>query len=218
MLDKAVRAGAAAAAFACGITAVWLAGLLAPLEAAAAEWLVPTSEISVPAAPLVGGEEADTQAVYAAVLRVMFDGDNTYRRLVIRSETSGFASCANARLWRFEGAEDETLADYDRKNESPRRLSPVPGVRAEQFFLDVEEYEKIFADRYGNGWEDFNSRFPNSMGYTTLSAVGFDRDRDEAFLYAGRGCGSLCGSGWHVLLRKGPHGWYVEKSVGLWAS
>lgn len=218
MLNIAVRTGAAAAAFAFGIAAVWLAGLTAPLEAAVADWLVPAYEISVPAAPLLDPEEADTQEVYAAVLREMFGGDDTSRLLVIRSETSGLLDCTNARLRRFEGVAAETLADYARKDESPRRLSRVPGVGAGQFFLDVEQYEMLFADRYGNGWEDFNSRFPNSLGYTTLSAVGFNRGRDEAFLYAGRGCGPLCGDGWHVLLKKGAHGWFIERSRLLWAS
>ncbi|HEY6765907.1 MAG TPA: hypothetical protein VI386_14175 [Candidatus Sulfotelmatobacter sp.] len=43
-------------------------------------------------------------------------------------------------------------------------------------------------------------RNPNSGGYIILSAVGFNKEKTEAFVYSGSSCGSLCGHwGFHLL-------------------
>jgi hypothetical protein len=49
--------------------------------------------------------------------------------------------------------------------------------------------------------------------------VGFNPERDQAFLYIGRGCGGLCGEGYYVLLAKNGGGaWSVKYKDILWVS
>ena len=218
MPQLTVRALAASAAFALGLAAVCLSGLLAPAEGALAEWPVPTSGISLPSGPLVTREEGDTQKVYETVLREKFGGDGAGRLLVIRQETTHCSVLHGGEVTEFEGAAGDTLAAYNALLNFPKRLRPMNGLEARHVFLPYEEYQSLFRNLDVDGWGEFGRRFPNSSGYVEFSSIGFNRAGDEAFLYAARSCGGLCGGGWHFLLRKTARGWEIERSEVLWVS
>jgi hypothetical protein len=219
MPQKSFRAAAAAATFLLGLAAVWLSGALAPLETGLADWLVPDSEeVSVPAAPLVSREESDTAEVYSVVVREMFGGERAGGRVVLATETGVHRTCMSEGDARGLEVSAETLSDYCRSNKVSKRIMPLPGLTAPQVFLAEEDYEAIFSDRNLDGWRTFHRRYPNSSGYIYLSSVGFNEAGDEAFLYASKTCGGLCGDGWHVVLRKGPGGWRIQDKEMLWVS
>lgn len=72
------------------------------------------------------------------------------------------------------------------------------------------------------GWTGFYKRYPDSGGFITVSAVGFDRLKQRAMVYMGHSCGSLCGGGMHHLLEKVDGVWREAKVPGIqqcvWAS
>jgi hypothetical protein len=212
MPHKTFRAAAAATTFLLGLAAAWLAGVLPPVEIELARRLVPDSEeveVSVPAAPLLSREESDTQEVYSAVVREMFEGDRAGFRVVLATETGVPETCFGEGEPGVEVGAD-TLSDYCRSSRVSKRITALPHLAASQVFLDREDYSAIFR-KYGvGGWKLFYERYPNSSGYVYLSSVGFNRAGDEAFLYASKMCGGLCGDGWYVVLMKGPGGWSIK--------
>lgn len=180
--------------------------------------LVPESEITLPSAPLLTIEEFETQEVYSEVVREMFGGRYANTQVVIAPETITIYVCGSGVCTRMDGAQDETLRDYDLKKDQAERISTLPRVPAAQFFVERGEFDETFHAPGSGGWSLFYERYPRSAGYVDLSRVGFDETYDEAFLYASRSCGYLCAEGWHVLLRKGPGGWKIIKKELRWAA
>jgi hypothetical protein len=77
------------------------------------------------------------------------------------------------------------------------------------------ELSDLFANTTKNlsdRWRSFYSRYPDSDGYTELSAVGFNADKTKAFVYIAHHCGSLCGAGSYTFLEKRDGKW-VKASV-----
>jgi hypothetical protein len=70
---------------------------------------------------------------------------------------------------------------------------------------------------YGQKGPRWEALFPQSMGYTVLSAVGFNADQTQALLQADHFCG-LCGHGGYILLRKVNGRWVIEAEAGSWIS
>jgi hypothetical protein len=55
-------------------------------------------------------------------------------------------------------------------------------------------------------------------GHYEFSAIGFDAARSTALLYTSHSCGSLCGSGNLVTLRRTNGRWQVAEAQMLWVS
>src|SRR6185436_14298386 len=108
-------------------------GVVASLETRVAELLVPESEITLTAPLLVGREELEAQEVYSEVVGEMFGGWNVYAQVVIAPDTLTVYVCGEGVRTRMDGAEDETLRDYDRKKDRMKRISTLPRIAATQF-------------------------------------------------------------------------------------
>lgn len=213
MPQVTLRAAAAFISFFVGLAAVWFMGLLAPAEEGVAEWLVPTSNISVPAGQPVGREEEDAQKVYETVLRELYGGDDSRRLLVVRSVTADYKFCEGG----FEGIPEvsaEALDDYNIKRDFPTRIPQLVGLKAWVAYIRWDEYVSLYCDPNNgvNRWDAFYRRFPGSSGYMELSPIGYNRAGDEAFVYAWTRCGPKCGGARLVVLRKGRRGWGLEST------
>jgi hypothetical protein len=68
-----------------------------------------------------------------------------------------------------------------------------------------------------NGSPEFEKRFPHSMGFITLSGVGFNPSRTQAVFYIDHFCG-LCGGGRYVLMEKVNGSWHVRDERYTWIS
>lgn len=233
MQHKTLRAATAAATFLFGLAAVWLTGLAANLEVKLADWLVPTSDISVPApgrgvrvvtpvttytesSPVLATRERDDEAeVYEAVLKQMFGGEHAWRVLIVASQT-GESRTYEYRGPDFEGIGADTFEDYRARNRSPKRFEQLQSLPATVVLLDRREFAKMLRSRDGDGWTRFEEKYPTSNGFIEFSAVGFDRARDEALVYVSRSCGTACAAGWYVLLRRDTDGWRVDEQLLSW--
>jgi hypothetical protein len=65
---------------------------------------------------------------------------------------------------------------------------------------------------------EFETRFPNNLGFFVVSRVGLNLNKTEALLYFERFCGGLCGGGKYVLLRKVDGVWHVVDHRSTWVS
>ena len=64
---------------------------------------------------------------------------------------------------------------------------------------------------------DFQTRFPNNLGYVAVSHVGLNLTKSEAIFYIDHLCG-LCGGGGYVLMRKVNGQWLVADQHSTWVS
>lgn len=64
---------------------------------------------------------------------------------------------------------------------------------------------------------DFQTRFPNNLGYIAVSHIGLNLAKSEAIFYIDHFCG-LCGSGRYVLMRKVNGQWRVADQHSTWVS
>jgi hypothetical protein len=65
-------------------------------------------------------------------------------------------------------------------------------------------------------WQKWQTRFPRSGGYITLSPASVSRDGLEALIYVRIACGATCGESELRLLRRDANGaWHTHKRVTL---
>ena len=98
----------------------------------------------------------------------------------------------------------DAIADYKRVNKKQWLLQ-------RQFQIE-KPYEIVSSETIGivlrsGDWDGFLKRYPESGGYIIMSAVGFNREKTLAVVYAGSSCGGLCGSWRFHLLAKIDGNW-----------
>lgn len=86
----------------------------------------------------------------------------------------------------------------------------LPGG-VQPFFLSRKELERTKPS-------DFQTRFPNNLGYFVVSHVGLNLGESEALLYIDHFCNGLCGGGVYVLMHKVNGTWHVFDQHGTWVS
>jgi len=180
------------------------------------------------AAPLRAQEKPTPQptvedSVWAAVLASDFAPAGG---LVVRARTSGARegpSGGSPSEGRPQGIESGTVEDFRERNEHPREVGPLPGIRVPVTFASEATLDSL-ADRkklvdVDAFWRAFYRRFPGTSGLVTFSRVGFNPARTQAVVSVSHGCGGLCGSGSVVLLARDPDGgWRVVRSASTWVS
>jgi|SRR5215469_4236946 len=113
--------------------------------------------------------------------------------------------------------DSETIEDLHRKSKNAIHLEPRFEFAAKQVLIGDEEFFSFFGGT-GGDWPGFFERYPTSVGWVSLSPVGFNRDHNEALLYIARHCGFLCGEGYSVALVKNGGAWSVKGKFLLWVS
>lgn len=70
-------------------------------------------------------------------------------------------------------------------------------------------------DEGSDTWRAFAVANKLEAGVLRLSPIGFNATRTKALVYVQHSCGTLCGSGWFVLLEQAGHEW-KPKSVDIY--
>jgi hypothetical protein len=65
---------------------------------------------------------------------------------------------------------------------------------------------------------DFQTKFPNNLGYFVVSHAGLSPSKTEAILYVAHFCPGLCGGGAYFLMRKVNGVWSVVDRHVTWIS
>jgi hypothetical protein len=116
------------------------------------------------------------------------------------------------------GVDDSAVEDFKRKCTESVSLKPLFTLPAKQVLISDQELGDFFDILSSGSWARFYKRYPNSVGFVSLSRVGFNLNHDQAFLYVALRCGDLCGSGYYVLLAKDEGAWSVKHIDPLWVS
>lgn len=136
--------------------------------------------------------------------RAKFGGKESFRQLVKK---------------RFREAEQATLDDYLDNNKTPGKLLskfdlPIKYVITSDADI-APPFPKGELDR---AWKKFYAKYPGSTGILFFSKAGFNSKMTQAFIYAGRQCGGLCGLGKYILLEKKGSAWAIKNEMQLWVS
>lgn len=139
--------------------------------------------------------------------------------LVIQSETDslggnthGCLSDDAARKFKAAAADFATVSSKSWTLQSKFRLSKpyqlVPSTAIQQYFKEQGPL----------GWSKYYKEHPESGGFITLSAVGFNKAKNLAIVHAGSSCGGLCGSWRFHLLEKIEGKWKESAGVTCFAA
>jgi hypothetical protein len=120
---------------------------------------------------------------------------------------------------RFQEVEQATLDDYVENNKTPEKLLSKFDLPIKYVIANDADIAPLFPkEEPDRAWKKFYAKYPNSTGILFFSKVGFNSKKTQAFIYAGRQCGGLCGLGKYILLEKKGSTWSIENEMELWAS
>jgi len=215
--------------FTIGITLAWAFELVPRLETALVDRFFAVDESDLRGtSPTFFDPIQDSNQIYRVIIRETFTFPDT-RLIVIRSETTGCPMYEDdttraefGRAQTFHEAvkefmpevDSEILDNYLARNKTPQPLL-VTDLGTNYVVVADRDLPDDGIDRF---WTKFYQKYPRSSGLISFSNVGFNAQHNQAFVYAARGCGGLCGEGSYVLLRKVNGKWEIVKDQGLWVS
>jgi hypothetical protein len=185
-----------------------LAAILLALAACAS---APRAGSPPPAAPAAPHDAA----VYAAVLDHLVQ----VGKVAVVIDSTFIPRGGGADI--VQDASAEVVRNFAEANRTRRPVPrPLPSARTIRF---TRLADLPFARNSGPRdlealWRSFYEQFPGSGGYFDFSGIGFDATYSTAVVYAGHHCGSLCGTGRRVTLRRTGSRWEVAKADMLWVS
>jgi hypothetical protein len=158
--------------------------------------------------------------VYSAVLSPMGYFDSDPELYVIDELTDNYWTQDDNLINYFEDEaevelDDEMIEDFQQKNEMRYYLTNNFSLSQDVVLISDQEVHEIFDEGW---WDDFYEIYPNSTGIIEISRVGFNNDRNKAFLYFGYQAGGLAGAGYFILLSKNIDNWIMDEIVMLWIS
>jgi hypothetical protein len=151
------------------------------------------------------------------------------KQIVIRDRTNTRFAYDDAREnWnsvrvRLRELSDETIAGFEAGHKQTVTLEPSFCLHLPYSLLSQEDYVSFFGNTDNNNgteeyWTRFYKRYPDSGGYVWLSNIGFNKAHDQALVYFVNWCGTSCGSGSYILLKKTSGQWKFETAAPIWIS
>ncbi|WP_201316408.1 hypothetical protein [Dyella sp. EPa41] len=124
-----------------------------------------------------------------------------------------------------EADESGAFADLKRRNGSTVSLPESLACKGARQHREQEIRRFFDEDSMSTGkvsldeaWKKLFEAFPGATGWTSISLPGYSTDGDIAVVYIARHCGSLCGQGIYVYLRRVNNQWKVLVRFPVWVS
>jgi hypothetical protein len=149
--------------------------------------------------------DADAYVIYAQFLQSLNHAHPVVQaetRYVLNATLKSIDITGDANFRKVWGT---ALGDYVARYRTPMLLTRDVPSSIPYELLPVADFQGMV--KSPGGWDNFYKKYPDSGGYVSFSAVGFDNAREHAVAYMGIRCGMLCGF-W------GPH--FFEKRDGKW--
>lgn len=165
-------------------------------------------------------EDKDEYAVYEAVLRDKFQS-RVNQTIVLNKEVTGCSTVIDRETEaQFpRSALDELFSDcYGKKWGNYELVGNYFQTEEKIVLVTEDELGKLFIPTCDSGWRKFYRKYPNSVGNTSFSRVGFDTSRNFAVVNFGNQSGCLAGGGQIVFLQKENEIWQVKKTKSTWVS
>lgn len=166
--------------------------------------------------------KAEEYAIYSLIINSMYSG-NGEKSVVVFNQTTTYAlpyssldeALINVRERTVGDITTEVFEDFLNKNKLPAVLTDEFSVGVQCVLLGKEDLNSIF--QVGNGWIDFNSRYPG-QALLEFSRVGFNPEMIDALVYTSSRGGPKTGQGNYVTLTKTNGGWTIRQKIEAWTS
>ena len=152
-------------------------------------------------------------AVYRAVLDSMYvpQGANRPTQLVLIDSTFTIQPQGLEELYKLPGVDSAAVSEFQKRNSESHSLkylssadfSPPVVLVSRQ---TLQSFLHNGPDAY---WSEFYRRYPGSGGSISFSSIGYSADRSVALLMVDQGCGTLCGAGSNVVVKREGGRWRV---------
>ncbi len=177
----------------------------------------PTSGPATPSADQLKQEE---QAVYAALLKDMFNAPMVVLMEKTATDPGGVentASTVESAAKNLPGIDTTTVEDFKTRNDQSYALPADMDIGVKYVLLTQTEMNQFFGQNQ-DGWQAFYKNYPDAPGITSLSRVGFNPTYDQALVYIGTQSHYLAGAGYYALMVKVNGTWTVSIKSMTWIS
>lgn len=118
--------------------------------------------------------------------------------------------------------ESGAFSDLKRRNGSAVLLPEVLACKGAKLIRE-KDIQRIFDQTstqasLDEAWKKFHKSFPGATGWTSVSLPGYSPDGEIAVVYMSYYCGTLCGGGSYVYLRRVKGKWKVLVNFPGWVS
>jgi hypothetical protein len=231
MLRHVIRVSVAILTFTIGIAIVWTLELIPRVETMLVDDYFAVDESDLrDVSPVLVDSTQDTNEIYRLIIRERYTFRDT-RLVVLRAGTARYPLYEDDALRdeyyhspiqtfrqlvneSMPEVESETLDSYQAVNQTSQPLLVSDLATNYVLVTDLD----LHVDNINDFWPAFYRKYPGASGLICFSNVGFNRQHDQAFLYASRSCGGLCGEGTYILLKKVNGRWEIAKEQCLWIS
>jgi hypothetical protein len=183
-----------------------------------------TAVVSCSRLPTTGlTDDPPDLAVYQAVIDSLLTPRilGPTNKLVLLDSTSAFESLTGlADFSKLPEVDSGLIRDFALRNREPRSLHSLKALsgRLPIFFVEARVLSSLPHGDPEKYWDAFVTLYPKSTGHISLSSIGYNKDRTVAMLVINLECGSLCGSGDIVTLKRVGAKWRVTGVQNMWMS
>ncbi len=170
---------------------------------------------------------SEDAAVYRAVLDSMFipRRPNRITQLVILDSTStlrreNLVPDVFRGLYQLAGVDSAAIDDFATRNLAAHSLKYLPtlGLTFPIVLVPRESLRTLPREDPDKYWDAFYKRYPGSSGSISFSAIGYGANGNTALLMVDQGCGSLCGAGHNVVVKREGGRWRIITFQQTWVS
>lgn len=229
MLRHGIRVGVAILTFTIGVAIFWPLQIIQRFETALFDRFDGLSDHDLRPVSLTFDYQTEANEIYRVFIQKKFKGDSEDKFLVLQSETIGYSKYVDEALkpeWafplRFNQMMKESMPEIEVETLSNYLLRNTTGEPLKVWNLGVNYVlatrNDLRDDGLGQFWIMFRKKFPKSAGLVSFSNVGFNKQHNQALIFAVWNCGETCGMGEYVLFEKVHAKWKIVKEKGLWIS
>ena len=127
--------------------------------------------------------EAEEYEVMSALINEYAGSD--FELLLINDHTESWCIMARLQEMRRDWVEleSETIDSLIVRNSSSVELEKKLSLDSKYRLISRDEYVRILRGGSAPNWNNFDSLFPDSPGFMTVSRVGFNSERTQALIY-----------------------------------
>jgi hypothetical protein len=189
--------------------------------------LVSINFISVTSCLAQNTLNSDEFSIYSTLLQIWSTGDKN-QELVIKNKT--FVDDININqidkskylIKQMPSLSKEIIDNFSSRNSKPIKIEDKFNLKLKVNVVG-EELDQIFNNSLQQStkmeaWGVFREKNPKANGFITISRVGFNKEKTQAFAYVARHCDVLCGSSWYYFLVKRNDKWTLQERLNAWVS
>ena len=151
-------------------------------------------------------------AVYRAVLDSMSvpQGGKRPTQLVVIDGTLTVQP-QDLELDKLPGVDSAAISDFQKRNSESHSLTYLssPDLSVPIVLVSRQTLQSFLHNGPDAYWTEFYRRYPGSGGSSSFSSIGYSADRSVALLMVDQGCGTLCGAGSNVVVKREGGRWRV---------